>query len=243
MKRAGAMKNRLLSLLPAAEYEQLRPALDHVELAMRDVLYEGGDQIQYVYFPESAIISLLAITPEGQAVETATIGREGFVGLPAYLGSSTSHAQAVVQAPGSAQRMEAHALREHVGRTNVLKLLMGLYTSTFLAQQAQSTACHRLHPLEQRCARWLLMIHDGREGDSFPMTHEFLSYMLGVTRPTVSIVTGMLQRAGLISYRHGTLTVEDRAGLEEAACGCYKAIRHLYDNLTPEGLARASSHV
>jgi CRP-like cAMP-binding protein len=238
MDGAPATKNGLLSLLPESDFAEISPDLEAVDLAMREVLYEGGDQIRFVYFPESAIISLLAITPEGQAVETATIGREGFVGLPGYLGESTSHAQALVQAPGSAWRMEVHALREHVRRSGVFQLLMGLYTSAFLAQQAQSAACHRLHPLEQRCARWLLMVHDGSEGDSFPMTHEFLSYILGVTRPTVTLVTGMLQKAGLISYRYGTLTVEDRAGLEEAACSCYGSIRDLYDKLTPEGIAR-----
>jgi CRP-like cAMP-binding protein len=234
-------ENRLLAALPRSEYEHLRPHLVEVELEMREVIHESGELIRYVYFPQTAIISLLAVTPDGHAVETATIGREGFVGLPGYLGAPESHVQALVQAPGSALRMEVHVLREQVRQNAVFSTMLGLYASVFIAQLAQSTACHRLHPLEQRCARWLLMVHDGCDTDSFPMTHEFLSYMLGVSRPTVTLAAGMLQRAGLISYRHGNFTVVDRQGLENASCECYAIIQGLYRDLTPEGLARLTA--
>jgi CRP-like cAMP-binding protein len=225
-------QNRLLAALPAHEYERLRPHLERTSLGIKESLYEANQPISSVYFPCNVVISLLTVMEDGAAVEVGTIGNEGMVGLPIVLGTETFPGKAFCQIPGAAMRMEAQqAFREEIRRDGPLQDLVRRYTHTLFTQVAQSAACNRLHSIEERCARWLLMAHDRVGADEFALTQEFLSQMLGVRRPSVSIAAGMLQKAGFIRYRRGKIAVLDRPGLESASCECYQVIRQEFDRL------------
>jgi CRP-like cAMP-binding protein len=224
-------ENRLLATLPPAVYEAVLPYLEPVALSMQQVLYTPSTPISHVYFPRSAVVSLVVIMADDTRVEVATVGNEGLVGLPAYLGGYISPLQAFCQIPGSAWRTEAGQFREMVRRNEVLNNLLQRYTQALFNQISQAAACNRAHPIEERCARWLLMTHDRAVGDTFPLTHVFLAQMLGVRRATVTVVAGMLQQAGLIAYRRGVMTIVNRAGLEAASCECYRMIREDYERL------------
>ncbi|HEX2206554.1 MAG TPA: Crp/Fnr family transcriptional regulator [Longimicrobium sp.] len=219
------VRNRILAALPRNERERLNPVLERVPLTLRQVVFEPNRAIEHVWFPEDAVISLLGLMEDGSAVETATVGNEGMAGVPVYLGAMQMAGQAFVQIPGDAWRMPAEALREEVRRGNALSQLLGRYTQALFTLVSQSSACNRKHPVEQRCARWLLMTHDRVGGDRFELTQHFLSQMLGVRRATVSEAAGGLQNRRLIEYTRGRIAVLDRAGLEAAACGCYGIIR------------------
>lgn len=222
----AAPRNRILAALPAAEWERIAGALEPVQLETRKVLIEPNRTIDHVWFPETAVISVLGIVEDGSAVETATIGNEGMVGVPAHLGAMRMAAQAFAQVPGAAYRMDARALADELRRGGELPAVLGRYTQALFTLVAQSSACNRKHSAEQRCARWLLMTHDRVEGDTFALTHLFLSQMLGVRRATVSEIAAALQARGVIDYTRGAITVTDRAGLEAAACACYAVIRN-----------------
>ena len=228
-------RNRILALLPVDEFEGLRPALERVRLETRQVVVDVGAPIEHVYFPETAVVSIVSVMPDGSAVETATVGHEGMVGIPVFLGAGSMAAQAFAQVPGDALRMSAGDLRAEVRRGGVLPDVLGRYTQALFTHVAQSSACNRLHPVEQRCARWLLATHDAVGADSFEMTHLFLSQMLGVRRATVTEVAGRLQNAGLIEYGRGRIRVVDRPGLEAAACECYGIIRSEFARLMDGG--------
>ena len=218
-------RNQLLDRLPPDEYRRLRPGLEAIPLRQGQLLYEAGARIHHVYFPSGAVVSLRAAMGTGATVEVATIGREGVLGLAACLADGTSSTRAVVQVAGGATRLRAASFRE-AGRGSpaLLGLLLG-YAQALTEQAMQLAACHRLHPLEQRAARWLLLLH-GRVGPGpFPVTHELLAEVLGAGRPAVSVAAGMLRRAGAIHYHRGMVTVLDRAGLEAAACECYRVLR------------------
>jgi CRP-like cAMP-binding protein len=221
----GTFRNRILAALPAEERERLRPSLEHVPLELRHVIFEPNRTIEHVYFPEEGVVSVLGLLEDGSAIETATVGNEGMVGVPVFLGAMQMAGQAFAQIPGRAWRMPAGALREEVRRGSALAQLLGRYTQALFTLVAQSSACNRKHAVEQRCARWLLMTHDRVEGDTFELTHLFLSQMLGVRRATVSETAAALQVRGLIDYTRGRITIRDRAGLEAAACPCYGIIR------------------
>ncbi len=223
--------NRLLVALPPEDYQALRPRLAMVALAARQQLHEPGTHIDYVYFPVDGVLSLVTTMQDGVAVEIATVGNEGMVGLPVFLGVGASPVRTFCQVPGHAQRMEAEAFRAAVTAHPSLHDLLHRYTQAVINQIAQSAACNRIHSIEQRCARWLLMTHDRVMVDQFPLTHEFLAQMLGVRRATVTETAGRLQQAGLITYRQREMTIRDRAGLEAAACECYGAIREEYQRL------------
>lgn len=218
-------RNRILSALPAGEWERLRDSLEPVTLEFRRVLFEPNQTIQHVYFPEDAVVSILGLMEDGSAVETATVGNEGMVGVPVFLGAMQMAGQAFAQIPGTGWRMSAGALREEARRGSPLAQLLGRYTQALFTLVAQSSACNRKHGTEQRCARWLLMTHDRVGGDTFELTQLFLSQMLGVRRATVSETAAQLQGRGLIRYVRGRITVVDRPGLEAAACPCYGIIR------------------
>lgn len=218
-------RNRLLAALSADEWERLRPSLQLVRMELREVVFEPNQTIRHVWFPEDAMVSIVGLMEDGSAIETGTVGNEGMVGVPVYLGAMQMAAQAFVQVPGSGWRMPAGALREEVRRDGALARLLGRYTQALFTLVAQSSACNRKHPVEQRCARWLLMTHDRVDDDTFELTQHFLSQMLGVRRATVTEAAGELQGAGLIEYTRGRITVLDRAGLEAAACACYGIIR------------------
>jgi CRP-like cAMP-binding protein len=225
-------KNRLLAALPAAEYEKLRPALEPVELRLRDMLQEADRPIDHVYFPDHGVLSTLNFTQEGHAVEVGTVGPEGFGGLPVLFGTESMPSTVFVQVPGAGSRMAAAAFRRALRDSEPFFALLLRYVQAFLHQVAQSSACNRLHSVEKRCARWLLMTQDRVDGEPmFPLTQEFLAQMLGVRRPTVSITAGMLQQAGLIRYARGRMRVLNRESLEAASCECYGSIRREYERV------------
>jgi CRP-like cAMP-binding protein len=218
-------RNRILAALPEEEWERVRGSLERVTLELRNVLFEPNQTIQHVYFPEDAVVSILGLLEDGSAVETATVGNEGMVGVPVFLGAMQMAGQAFAQVPGTGWRMPAGALREEARRGSTLARLLGRYTQALFTLVAQSSACNRKHGTEQRCARWLLMTHDRVGADRFELTQLFLSQMLGVRRATVNEAAAALQERGLIEYVRGRITVLDRPGLEAAACPCYGIIR------------------
>lgn len=222
--------NRILESLPADVRQRLREQMTPVRLALKQVLYEQNAPISHIYFPLNGVVSLLTVMKDGSAIEVATVGNEGMVGLPVFLGAGSMPGRAISQIPGDALRMTADVFRTEVNAV-ALQQILQRYTQGLLNQIAQSAACNRLHPMIERCARWLLMTHDRVGRDQFPLTHEFLSQMLGVRRATVTVAVGALQQAGLIRSQRGQMTILDREGLESASCECYRIIRDEYDRL------------
>lgn len=229
--RQRLVDNRLLAALPPRTLEHLQPHLEAVTLSQREIIFRPSQPISSVYFPITCVASLVTIMEDGAAAEIATVGNEGMVGLPVFLGTEMMHHQVFAQVPGTAFRMEAGAFKDEADRSGPLTNIMHRYVQALFNQVAQTAACNRLHPIEQRCARWLLMTHDRVASDQFPLTQEFLSQMLGVRRASVSTIARLLQQAGLIRYRRGRITVLDRHGLESASCECYGAIRAEYERL------------
>jgi CRP-like cAMP-binding protein len=223
--------NRLLARLPPQDYQLLFPHLQPVPLALKYVLYEVRSTIDYAYFPNRGVISALTVMEDGRAIEVATIGDEGMVGLPLLVGAKTTANRMIVQVPGEALRMAEDVLREEVSRDSALRRLLVLYHTAFLAQVSQAVACNGLHSVYQRCCRWLLMTQDRAHSDVFPMTHEFLAEMLGVRRSTVSEVLEPFQEQGLIRYSRGRFTVLDRDGLMAGSCECYRRINEEFARL------------
>jgi CRP-like cAMP-binding protein len=224
--------NRILGALPPKEMDALRPLLETVRLACRQDLYEAGQPIDHVYFPHRGVISMVTVMPDGSAVEIATVGPEGMVGVPVFLGAEQMASKAFAQVPGEAARIEADAFRRAIAHSPALHRILLRYTLALMNQMAQNAACNRTHGVEERCARWLLMTQDRVHGDTFPLTQEFLAQMLGVRRPTVSIAAGMLAKAGLVSYVRGQMVILDREGLEAASCDCYRIIAREFERLT-----------
>jgi CRP-like cAMP-binding protein len=225
------MENKLLAKIPPDELNRLRPYLQQSELHYTQVLSEPDEVISDVYFITSGVVSMVNEPESGDIVEFATVGNEGMVGFPVILGSRTMPSRVLVQVAGSGLRMKASELLELLKQTPVLRALSMRYVMAVLNHIAQSTSCNRLHQVQERCARWLLHTHDRVNGDSFMLTHEFLSQMLGVHRPTVSISARMLQQAGFIRYTRGHVEIIDREGLETASCPCYRLIADQYDRL------------
>ena len=224
-------RNQLLAALPPAELQRLVPHLERVELAQREAVFEPHLPIPYVYFPETAVLSLTSILRDGGTVEIGTSGREGMAGLPVFLGDDAGTIRAFAQIPGAAIRIEAVAFARLAGVAGPFHTLLLRYTQAFLTQVAQTAVCNAAHLVEQRCARWLLMTHDRVDGDEFPLTHEFLAFMLGVRRAGVTLAMGGLQDARLVHYVRGRVTVADRLGLERTSCECYAVVRAQYDRL------------
>lgn len=233
------LHNRILASLADEELRRLRCVLEPVELGLRQVLVEVNREIEQVYFVEEGVVSVVAVMEDGSAVETATVGNEGMVGLPVFLGALSMSGQAFVQVPGRALAMPAGVLREEVREGKMLGRMLGRYTQALFTMMSQSSACNRLHPAQERCARWLLMTHDRVEDDTFVLTHLFLSQMLGVRRATVTEVAGALQKRGLIEYSRGKIRVIDRPGLEAASCACYRIVTSEFARLL--GGRRAAS--
>src|SRR5271169_6770990 len=226
-----AVGNRLLARLPPAEYKRLLPRLQVVPLAMKHILYEARTHIDYAYFPNLGVVSALTVMEDGRAIEVATIGDEGMVGLPLLVGAKTTANRVIVQVSGEALRMAEDVLREEVAWDSPLRRLLVLYHTAFLAQVSQAVACNGLHSVHQRCCRWLLMTQDRAHSAVFPMTHEFLAEMLGVRRSTVSEVLEPFQEKGLIHYSRGKCTVLDREGLKAGSCECYRRINEEFERL------------
>jgi len=226
--------NRLLDALPQEKRESLASNLRPVEFRPHDLLYEPGRRIGKVYFPQSGVISLMAPLLNGEAIETATIGNEGMLGINVFLGGGTYGAGiAMAQVAGRGLYMSADAFRAEIAGDGKLRELLLGYTQALFAQISQSVACNGTHSIQERCARWLLETHDRAGSDQFVLTQEFLADMLAVRRPSVTVAAGILQKAGLIEYRRGQIIILDRMGLEAASCECYQAILDAYDTFVP----------
>src|ERR671919_785215 len=231
-------KNRLLAALPDEALSSLRPHLRTVHLLRGSVLCETDEPLRRVYFPEAGAVSLLSVFEDGTTAEMATVGREGVVGIGALLGGQHAFGRHVVPVSGSALAVEASRFQSALRENRALRGACETYAQAFLAHLLQNVACNAIHRVEQRCARWLLMCDDQAEGDTFELTQEYLAEMLGVRRSTVTVVAGTLQRAGLIHYRRGAITVLDRRGLETTACDCYQIVRDTYArSLLPASLS------
>jgi CRP-like cAMP-binding protein len=222
-------ENRILSQLPEEEQRRLRPELESVSLTQTQVLYEPGDRLEYAYFPQRGVISLVSMTEDGMALEVGLVGREGMAGLPLVLNAKTSPGQAVVQVPGTALRIKARPLREAFNRDGTFREFLLGYTHLLMQQLTQSALCNRFHEVEQRLCRWLLMSRDCIDSKELPLTQEFLSHMLGVRRPSVTLTAKRLQGAGLIRYTRGQITLLDPEGLEDSACECYGLFKGAYE--------------
>jgi CRP-like cAMP-binding protein len=223
--------NRLLAALPDAEYQRLIPHLEHVSLSLKQVLYEVGEPIEYVYFPHQSIVSALSTMEDGSMVEVGLVGNDGIVGIPAALGDNITATTAMVQVPDSAMRMKASLLKSEFQRGGSLQSLLLRYVQAQHAFVSQNAACNRLHYLEGRLARWLLLVCDRVKSNELPLTHEFMSQMLGVRRAGVTEAANMLQQSGLIRYTRGKITILNREELEATSCECYEIIKGEYARL------------
>jgi CRP-like cAMP-binding protein len=229
----GRPKNRLLAALPAADFRRLLPYLTTIPIRVKQVLQKQGTEIRHVYFPNGGVVSITTVLLTGAMIEATTVGDEGMVGIEAFFGDIVVAAgETLIQVPDtSAERMAVADFRREMALGGAFADLVGRYMQVALAQLMQSTACNAVHQVQERCARWLLTTHDRMHEQDFNLSHEFLAMMLGVQRPTVSVVAGTLQDAGLISYTHGRVRVLNRHGLEAAACECYPIIRAHFDRL------------
>lgn len=221
----GPGVNRLLATLPKKEYELLLPKLKTVTLGFGEELYEPGDAIKYVYFPNDSIISLISKLSETAWLEVGMVGNEGMAGLAVFMGVGFSSTRALVQGSGTAMRMSSAAIRTEANRVGSLHRVLHRYSHSLLTQVCQSSACNRFHLVNARLARWLLMTNDRLGAEEFPLTQEFLSHMLGVRREGVSKAAGALQAGKLIRYSRGVITILNRRGLEAKSCQCYAIIK------------------
>jgi CRP-like cAMP-binding protein len=224
--------NRLLDALPDTDRTRLLAKLYRTPIRPHELLHQPGQPIRTVYFPLSGVISLMTPLTDGRSIETATIGNEGLAGVQTLLGGGPlDNGLAMGQVPGEMLAMDANAFRAVVNDNGKLRTLLLAYTQALFAQISQAVACNSVHEIQQRTAKGLLQTHDRVQGDSFPLTQEFLAAMLGVTRPSVTVAARTLQQAGLIRYTRGQITVLDRDGLEEATCECFQATRNAYERL------------
>ena len=223
--------NRILAGLPDAQRQAVLARAERVDLTLRQQAYRRGEPIRDVYFIESGVGSMVNLMEDGTTVEVGTVGPEGIVGLPVFLGASATEGEAFIQIPGWGWRISAADFRDLLRTADGLSLRMAQYTHALMTQIAQGSACNRTHDVSQRCARWLLMTHDRVEGDEFPLTHEFLAQMLGVRRAGVTEAAGALQDAGFITYSRGVVAIHNRQGLEAASCECYGIITREFDRL------------
>jgi CRP-like cAMP-binding protein len=225
------VRNRLLAALPGSESEHVLRLFEPVRLAQGDVLYEPDQPIEHVYFPDRVVVSLVSSLSDGLSVEVGTVGCEGMVGLPVFLGGDTTSTRAIAQIPGAAKRLDAESFKREAGAPGAFRELMLRYSHAFLIQVAQTAACNGVHLVRERCARWLLMTHDRVRGDSFPLTPDFLALMLGVRRAGVSVAMHALQDAGLIRYGRGSVEIVDRERLEKSSCECYRVVQAHFERL------------
>jgi CRP-like cAMP-binding protein len=231
----AAVQNLLLAALPKADRERLLPTFDVIPLKLKDLLHKPGEPIREVYFPGGGFCSMVTILEDGRMVEVATVGREGMVGSPTVVdGNPPSFASMVQGETDTCYRMTADAFRREMDRRGAFYDVLTKFGQALVGFIMQSTACNAVHSVEQRLARWLLMAQDRMGTDEFPLTQEFAAMMLGATRPTVTVVAGTLQRAGLITYHRGRVTVLDRENLEAASCECYRVATDLLRSVTAE---------
>jgi len=228
---ADACSNRLLAALPDEDYQRLLPSLEFVNLSLGEILYDSGDEMSYLYFPITSIVSLLYTMKTGSTAEMGMVGRCGVVGISVFLGGKTTSNQAVVQIAGGAFRIKAKIIRNEFARGGVLQRILLCYTQSLLTQISQVAVCNSLHTFEQRLCRWLLFSHDCVMKDEIVLTQEIISHLLGVRREGVTVAAGHLQDAGLISYVRGHIHILDRQGLEKNTCECYEVVKDEYERL------------
>ncbi|MFZ1640353.1 MAG: Crp/Fnr family transcriptional regulator [Candidatus Contendobacter sp.] len=230
-------QNHLLAVLPEFECERLFPYLERVPLPLGEALYESGDRLNHVYFPSTAIVSLLYVMENGASAEIAVVGNEGIVGIALFMGGETMPNRAVVQSAGHAYRLKGQVLKQEFNRSGALQHLLLRYTLALLTQMAQTAVCNRHHSVDQQLCRWLLLSLDRLPSNELTMTQELIANMLGVRREGVTEAAGHLQGAGLIHYSRGRITVVDRAGLEARVCECYEVVRKEFLRLLPDVIA------
>jgi CRP-like cAMP-binding protein len=228
------LSNQLLAALPPADYARLAATLHTIPLKLKDPIHKPDETIEFVYFPGGGFCSVLTVLKDGSMVEVATIGREGMVGLSAMLnGQSPSPSLSMVQGEtDTCYRMPVEVFRHEMDQHGAFYELVTRYAQALVGVIMQSTACNAVHTVEQRLARWLLMAHDRMGTDAFPLTQEFVAMMLGVARPTVTVVAGSLQKTRLITYQRGTVTILNRKKLEAESCECYRTCTDLLDGVT-----------
>lgn len=229
-------QNSLLAVLPEQEYRRILPQLEPVSLSLEEVLYESGGKLDWVYFPTTAIVSLLYVMENGASAEIAVVGKEGIVGIALFMGGETMPNRGVVQSAGEGYRLRGNLLREEFDRSGPLQQLLLRYTLALLTQMAQTAVCNRHHTVDQQLCRWLLLSLDRLPSNELRMTQELIANMLGVRREGVTEAAGKLQRAGLIHYNRGKITVLDRPGLEARVCECYEVVRAEFRRLLPEAM-------
>lgn len=230
-----AMENRILSGLPPDDRVRLLRALQPVTFALGEIVYETGGHLEHIYFPTNAVVSLLYTMEDGSTAEMGLTGNDGVVGIALFLGGDTTPNRAVVQIAGDAFRMKAKMLREEFARGGPLQRVLLRYTQALITQISQTAVCNRLHSVEKRLCRWLLLCHDLVESEKLEMTQEFISNMLGGRRESVTVAAGHLQDAGLIHYSRGHIAILDRKGLEATACECYAIVKVEFDRLFGAG--------
>ena len=229
--------NRLLDSLPPAERAGLAPHVESVHLEIKEPLFEQGKRLERVYFPLTAVASMINLLAGTAGVEVATVGNEGMIGVPVSWGVTTLNPRELiqVQVPGEALVLDVDTFLAKIPQPGELTERVNLYTQALFAQVSQQVACNGLHSVEERCARWLLLTHDRVRTDEFPLTQEFLAHMLGVRRASVTAVSGVFQKAGFIRFRRGWMRITDRHGLESTACECYGVVREVFDRLLGAG--------
>jgi CRP-like cAMP-binding protein len=230
-------ENRLLASLPGAEWGRWSPLLELVDMPLGQVLYESGVTLNYVYFPITSIVSLLYVMENGASAEIAVVGNEGVVGISLFMGGESTPSRAVVQSAGTGCRLNAHMIKSEFDRSGPVLHLMLRYTQALITQMAQTAVCNRHHSLDQQLCRWLLLSLDRLQGTVLVMTQELIANMLGVRREGVTEGASKLQKAGLINYTRGRITVLDRKGLEVRTCECYAVVKREYDRLLPSSIA------
>ena len=228
--------NQLLAALPDAEWERWLPQLEQIDMPLGEVLYESGGTLTHVYFPINAIVSLLYVMEDGASAEIAIVGKEGVVGISLFMGGESTPSRAVVQSAGKGFRLKSKAIKEEFERAPVMHLMLR-YTQALITQMSQTAVCNRHHSLDKQLCRWLLLSLDRMEGNELVMTQELIANMLGVRREGVTEGALKLQKAGLISYSRGRISVLDRQGLEERTCECYEVVRKEYERLLPKQFA------
>jgi CRP-like cAMP-binding protein len=227
------LQNRLLAALPTDARERLFCELELVPMPLGHVLYESGNQLNHVYFPTTAIVSLLYVMEDGASAEIAVVGNEGIIGIALFMGGETTPNRAVVQSAGHAFRLKGQLLKDEFNRSGVLQHLLLRYTQALLTQMAQTAVCNRHHSVDQQLCRWLLLSLDRLSSSTLTMTQELIANMLGVRREGVTEAAGSLQNAGLIHYSRGRIDVLNRLGLEARACECYAVVKKEFDRLLP----------
>src|SRR6202048_1340148 len=232
-ERHSPHQNHLLDALPAGDYERLASHLELVPMRLGEVLYESGIQLRYVYFPTTAILSLLYVMEDGASAEIAIVGNEGILGISLFMGGETTPSRAVVQSAGHGYRLRAQLIKNEFGRFGPMMHLLLRYTQALITQMSQTAVCNRHHSIDQQLCRWLLLSLDRLASNELTMTQELIANMLGVRREGVTEAAGKLQDAGLIRYRRGRITVLNRPGLEARSCECYQVVKTEFDRLLP----------